>query len=80
MNEKWFPEYLNISRDLLHVIVILMLAWLLIALSRRLIRMFRIYTSAHSDSAETIKRIETLARVFRYISTVVISLVAGSLP
>ena len=79
MNEKWFPEYLNISRDLLHVIVILMLAWLLIALSRRLIRMFRIYTSAHSDSAETIKRIETLARVFRYISTVVISLVAGML-
>jgi len=79
MNAKSLSEYLNISKELLHVIVIVMLAWLLIALSRRLIRLFRTYMSSHSGSAEATKRIETLARVFRYSATVVISLVAGML-
>jgi len=73
------PNYLHISKDLLRVIVILALAWLLMRISRKLIRMFRDYMSAHSASAEDTRRIETLARVFRYISTVVISLVAGML-
>lgn len=73
------PGYLGISRDLLHVIIILLLAWLLVGLSRRLIRLFRDYMGTRADSAEENRRIETLARVFRYISTVVISLVAGML-
>ncbi|MGC2456952.1 MAG: mechanosensitive ion channel family protein [Gallionellaceae bacterium] len=72
-------EYLHVSREMLHVIVILMLAWLLARLSSRLIRLFRNYMNSHTDSAEKGRRIETLARVFRYISTVVISLVAGML-
>ncbi len=66
-------------QEMLHVIVILALAWLLLGLSRRLIGAFRNYMAKHADSAEEGKRIETLARVFRYISTVVISLVAGML-
>ncbi len=74
-----FSEYLHIPRDLLHVIVILLLAWLLMGLSRKLIRAFRNYMNSRSGSAEETRRIETLARVFRYISTVVISLVAGML-
>ncbi len=72
-------EYLNISRDLLHVVVILLLAWLLMGLSRKLIRVFRNYMNTRADSAEETRRIETLARVFRYIATVVITLVAGML-
>lgn len=76
---KRLPEYLNISKDLLHVIVILLLAWLLMVLSRKLIRVFRNYMNTRAGSAEETRRIETLARVFRYISTVVISLVAGML-
>jgi len=79
MDSLPFAKYLNISKDLLHVIVILALAWLLMQISRRLIRMFRNYMNTRSDSAEEGRRIETLARVFRYISTVVISLVAGML-
>lgn len=79
MDKLPFAEYLHVSKDLLRVIVILALAWLLMQISRKLIRMFRIYMSAHSTSAEDTRRIETLARVFRYISTVVISLVAGML-
>jgi small conductance mechanosensitive channel len=74
-----FAQYLHISKDLLRVLAIIALAWLLMGLSRKLIRMFRNYMNARSDSAEETRRIETLARVFRYISTVVISLVAGML-
>ncbi|OGS96574.1 MAG: mechanosensitive ion channel protein MscS [Gallionellales bacterium RIFCSPLOWO2_02_FULL_57_47] len=74
-----FSEYLQPSKALLHVAVILALAWLLMGLSRRLIRLFRDYMNNHAASAEERRRIETLARVFRYLSTVVISLVAGML-
>jgi len=79
MKSSDFSDYLHLSMDLLHVIVILMLAWFLMILSRKLIRAFRNYMSARTDSKEDERRIETLARVFRYISTVAISLVAGML-
>ena len=70
---------LHFPKELLHVIVILMLAWALMFVSRRLIHLFRNYMNTRAESAEEIRRIETLARVFRYIYTVVISLVAGML-
>lgn len=76
-----FPlqEYLHFSKEFLHVIVIAVLAWLLMRLSRKLIRIFRDYTNTRADSAEETRRIETLARVFRYISSTAIYLVAGML-
>ena len=79
MNSFSFPEYLHIPRDMLHVVVILALAWLLMGLSRRLIRLFRNYMNSRAASNEDVKRIETLARAFNYIATVAISLVAGML-
>jgi small conductance mechanosensitive channel len=71
--------WLNDAGPLLHVAVILLLAWLLVHISRKLIRVFRHYMNAHAATPEDMRRIETLARMFRYISTVVISLVAGML-
>ena len=79
MDSQSFSEYLHISRELLHILIIFALAWLLVGLSRKLIRVFRNYMSPRVDSSEETRRIETLARVFRYISTVVISVVAGML-
>ncbi|MDD2721421.1 MAG: mechanosensitive ion channel family protein [Gallionella sp.] len=76
MGKSSIAEYLHISEELLHVIIILIAAWLLTRLSRRLIRLFREYMSAHTDSAEEGRRIETLVRVFRYSSGIVIWLVA----
>ncbi|MCR4297790.1 MAG: mechanosensitive ion channel family protein [Gallionella sp.] len=70
---------LGIPGALIRVTVILVLAWLLHSLSRKLIRVFRNYMNTRSASAEEARRIETLARVFRHIFTVVISLVAGML-
>ena len=79
MNSLPVAEYLHISKELLNVIIILMLAWLLMGLSRKLIRMFRDYMNTQCDSAEEGRRIETLARVFRHSSSTVIALVAGML-
>ncbi|CAG0999197.1 Small-conductance mechanosensitive channel [Anaerolineales bacterium] len=79
MNSFSFPEYLHIPRDMLPVVVILALAWLLMVLSRKLIRLFRNYMNSRAASNEDVKRIETLARAFSYIATVAISLVAGML-
>ena len=79
MDNFSFSEYVQLSRELMHVIVILLLAWLLLMLSRKLVRAFRNYMKTRTDSKEDAQRIETLARVFRYIFTVVIFLVAGML-
>ncbi|MDO9012642.1 MAG: mechanosensitive ion channel family protein [Gallionella sp.] len=79
MSMELLLSYLHLFKGLLHIIVILMLAWLLLSLSRKLIRIFRDYMSKRAATAEDRRRIETLARVFRYISTSVISLVAGML-
>ena len=63
MGNYTFLDYLPFSKELLRVIVILILAWLLMNLSRKLIRMFRNYMNSRTDSAEEIRRIETVARV-----------------
>lgn len=79
MNKTAVFDFQQLPKGLLHVVVILVLAWVLMRLSRKLIRVFRNYMNTRTESAEESRRIETLARVFRYISTVVILLVAGML-
>ncbi len=64
----------------LHVVIILLLAWLLLKFSNKGIRMLKLYLirQAAGDKEEE-KRIDTLGRVFRYIVSVLIILVAGML-
>lgn len=79
MDKSSLFESFHTYKDLLHFVVVIFLAWMLLTLSRKLIRLFRDYMNTRADTAEEMRRIETLARVFRYVSTVVISLVAGML-
>lgn len=72
-------DSLHIPKDILRVLLILAIAWFLLVLSRKLIRVFRDYMHTRIVVAEDGRRYETLARVFRYISTVLIWLVAGML-
>ena len=72
-------EWLSSGSALLRIVIIMLLAWLLLRISRKLIRTFSAYMNARANTNEDTKRIETLARVFRYTSAVVISLVAGML-
>jgi small-conductance mechanosensitive channel len=60
------------------IVIILVLAGVLQALAARLIRTFRVFMANRRSEGER-ARIETLGRVFRYISAVVIALVAGTL-
>jgi small conductance mechanosensitive channel len=64
----------------LRIAIILVLAWALLHLSKRSIRMLLAYLSQRAGhDTEEIKRIETLGRVFRYTTSVLIILVAGML-
>ncbi|MDP2761428.1 MAG: mechanosensitive ion channel family protein [Sideroxyarcus sp.] len=76
---SYFREWLPAASTLLRVTVIMLLAWMVLRISRKLIRAFTAYMNARADTPEDIRRIETLARVFRYVATVTISLVAGML-
>jgi moderate conductance mechanosensitive channel len=60
------------------ILIILIGAWILQALARRLVRLFRLYMSRRS-AGDQVARIETLARVFRNVAAVVIVVVAGML-
>lgn len=62
----------------LRITIILVLAWVLLRLSKRGIRLLREYMSERAgNDTEEVKRIETLGRVFRYSTSVLIILVAG---
>lgn len=63
----------------LRIIAILVLAWVAINVAQRAINLLRERVSLRFEDRETIKRAETLSRVFRYIAAVVITLVAGML-
>lgn len=63
----------------LRITVILIAAWVVVALLRRTIRAFRDRVASRLDDREALKRAETIARVFRYLVTVVVSLIAGML-
>ncbi|MFA6179530.1 MAG: mechanosensitive ion channel family protein [Candidatus Methylopumilus sp.] len=71
-------EVLAISKTALKILLILLAATVLMRLVSKGIKLLKMHVRDHSqDNLEELKRIETLARVFRYIATVVIGIVAG---
>src|SRR3989304_4287625 len=61
------------------VVLILLIAWLLQAVARRLIRAFRVYMARRAAGPDEAHRIETLGRVLPYNASGVIANVAGAL-
>jgi len=83
-------DYLNTTADYLgewralivtalHVLLILGLAWLVLRVSHKAIGRLRRHMEQEADDAEQIKRLNTLARVARYVIVVVVTLVAAML-
>ncbi|HWT28999.1 MAG TPA: mechanosensitive ion channel family protein [Methylophilaceae bacterium] len=71
---------MHLSAPAFHILIILVLAAIAFRLSRRLIRVLKEFMLQRAeDNPEEFKRIETLGRVFRYITSVVITIVAGML-
>lgn len=62
---------------LLHIVAILIFAWLLLRISRKLIYTFRARMGARAATAENIRRIDTLAHVSRYVVRSLITLIAS---
>lgn len=86
MNDSFLDSALRIWSEMsgpattgLRILVIVILAWLSTAVLQRAIRAFRVRIASRFDDHESVKRAETLGRVFRYIVAVVVSLVAGML-
>jgi len=72
-------NWLSVGATAIRVVVIFALAYGLTRLFRRLLSLFRRRITSHMDDIEQVRRVETLARVFRYVTTVLVSLIAGML-
>jgi small-conductance mechanosensitive channel len=71
---------LEISKPALHILLILLMSWAAFKLSGKMILLIRSAILDRADSKlEELKRIETLSRVFRYLTSVVITIVTGML-
>ena len=66
-------------RSSLNVLIILILAWAALIVVSRGIRRFRDYMETRARDGEGAKRVGTLCRAFRYLGSVVISVVAAML-
>lgn len=72
-------QSLGLYEHVPRVLLILLLAWLLLHASRRLLVLSSEFLNGRAKTAEESRRIDTLARVFRYLANVIISLMAGML-
>ena len=80
--DSWAPvwqQFGGMALSGLRIIGILFLAWLALRVSQQSIRVLRVRIATRFVDRESVKRAETLGRVFRYIAAVVITLVAGML-
>jgi small conductance mechanosensitive channel len=76
----WWHGLGSLATSGLRIALILVLAWIVVGVSRRAIRLLRDRVAGQLDNdREAFKRAETLSRVFRYLSVVVVSLIAGML-
>ncbi|MBE0614509.1 MAG: mechanosensitive ion channel family protein [Burkholderiales bacterium] len=64
---------------LLRIVLIVVAAWIVLGVTRHLIRAFRVRLTSRMDDREQVKRAETLGRVFRYLASVVVMVVAVTL-
>jgi moderate conductance mechanosensitive channel len=71
--------YSGVAMTSVRIALIVILAGAVHLLCTRLIRGFRIRFMARIHDSEQVRRAETLARVFRYLTSVVVALVAGLL-
>ncbi|MHB1083746.1 MAG: mechanosensitive ion channel family protein [Thiobacillus sp.] len=75
----YLGEWRELATIALHIVIIMGLSWLAMRLSRRLIVRLRFHLQHENEDREHIKRLDTLGRVFRYVTTVIITLTGGML-
>lgn len=63
----------------LRVLAIAVVAWIVVAVTNRAIRLFRARVTSRFVEPEQVRRAETIARVLRYLAGVIVTLIAGVL-
>jgi small conductance mechanosensitive channel len=86
MSDHYLDTMLSLSSGIssaalagIRIVIIIVAAWALITVLQRAIRAFRVRIASRFDDRESVKRAETLGRVFRYLAAVVVSMIAGML-
>ena len=72
-------EFGGVGASSLRIVGIVLAAWVAIALAQRSIRVLRVRIASRFDDREAVQRADTLGRVFRYLASVVITVVAAIL-
>ena len=75
VSDKWLALLLPSS----HILIILIMSWLLMRVSRKLIRAFKAYVTRTTLDRGSIKRAETLSQVFSNVAIIIIYLITGML-
>ncbi|ACT52002.1 mechanosensitive ion channel family protein [Methylovorus glucosotrophus] len=71
-----FQKFWEIAKVFLKIVLILAIAWLAMRVINRMLLALKTHLLTHAqDNPEEIKRVQTLGRVFRYIATVLISVI-----
>ncbi|HWA13820.1 MAG TPA: mechanosensitive ion channel family protein [Burkholderiales bacterium] len=73
---QWWREFGPLANSGLRILLILCIAWIISRIVKRAILAFRRRVAIHLDDREAAKRAETLGRVFRYVASVVVWLIA----
>lgn len=76
---KWLSEADPRLMVVVRILLIALVAWIAVAMLGRLVRLFRERVAVRMQDSEALKRANTLSRVFRYLVTVIVSLIAGML-
>jgi small-conductance mechanosensitive channel len=76
---QWWRELGGVAASGMRILIILVIAWIATSMLKKAIRAFRLRVASRIDDRETVKRAETLSRVFRYITSVVVWLIATML-
>lgn len=56
----------------LKILLVLIVAWVIMRLIRRMIAVFKRFALKRADDPESVRRVETLSRVIRYVATVIL--------
>ncbi|OGS93064.1 MAG: mechanosensitive ion channel protein MscS [Gallionellales bacterium GWE2_58_10] len=76
---KEISYWSEVARIPIRIGIILVISWIMLSLSQKLIPVLRKQLQERTDDPEQLKRLETLGRVFRYIAAVLITLISGML-
>lgn len=77
--EQVLGNGMGLLETALHVVVILALTWMMLGLSRKALARLGQHMQQDLGDPERIKRLNTLERVFRYVATLIITLVGSML-